>query len=86
VALIAFEVEAQSYWQSALRYFDTRLHTKTFFELSSLPVISNEKELMIFLQTEIPIERCNEAAVEYFTGDKTKLFANVLIDTIEKNY
>lgn len=84
VALIAYEVVKQPYWQSALRYFDTRVHTKQFFELSNLHRVYNEDELMLLLRNEIATKSYRESVVEYFTGDKTKSFSNILINALEE--
>jgi hypothetical protein len=85
VAAIGFEIIKQSYSTSALRYFDTKPHTKDFFETCNVLIISNKDDLMKILVQNREISSMNEDLVSKFTGKSDVNFNSVLINALKDN-
>jgi hypothetical protein len=80
---IGFEITEQNYWASALRYFDTKPHTKDFFNMCNVLVISNKQDLVNTLVSSDDILCLSDELVSYFTGNSNIDFNQALISVLK---
>jgi hypothetical protein len=84
VAAIGFEIVKQNYWASALRYFDTKPHTKDFFENPDTLVIKSKDDFIKHILEYKEISSLNNHFLSRFTGSNEVDFNSVLLDVLKK--
>jgi len=84
VAAVGFEIVKQNYWSSALRYFDTKPHTKDFFENPDTLVIKNKDDFIKNILEYKEISSLNNHFSSRFTGSTEVDFNSVLLDVLKK--
>jgi hypothetical protein len=80
VAVVHFEIQEQPYLKSAIRYFDTRVHTKSLFKAISLLHLYSEQDLARVLVGDIDVLRLEDSEVQYFTGNSKCDFDSAFLD------
>ena len=82
ILAVGFEVVEQNYWTSALRYFDTKLHTKDFFEVCNVLIVKDKTKLLNYLIKYEQISHVNEELVSKFTGKSSVNFNSILLEAL----
>jgi len=77
ILLINFEIQPQPFWFSALRYFDTIVHSKELFSTFDYKYIKSQEQLINFLKKE---------SIDVLSNDNYEVFiGNYNEDFISKN-
>jgi hypothetical protein len=83
VATIGFEIVRQTYSSSGLRYFDTKPHTKDFFDKCNVLTLGSKSDLMRCLEKYNEIQTINTDLVSEFTGKSDINFNDLLIKALK---
>ena len=75
---INFEIKERNKFVSALRYFDTLIHTKNFFKVCKVPTVRSKEELLSALSDFNQIPKFDDSMIIKFTGDSKINFSKLL--------
>ena len=85
VVAIGFEIKAQNYWQSALRYFDYYSWTADFFSDSKITVAKSRENLLSIITNYKDTKPLDKEIVTKYTGDPETNLSNLILGVLLKS-
>jgi hypothetical protein len=85
VVAIGFEIQAQNYWQSALRYFDYFPWTADFFSDSKIIVAKSKENLLSLIVNYKNTKPLDKKIVTKYTGDPEINLSSLILGALLKS-